>query len=174
MSSNIRYLYYAEGPCEKKLLEELKKVQAIISGRVNVFNAAQEALTPERLRLLSPNTIVIMLLDTDAGNYEILSNNIRLLKKNRNIKDIWLILQVNNLEEELMRVTDVREIKELIGCKSNKDFKSAFISEKNLIVKLLHHNMNFGRLWMSKPNGIYKDFVNNGWRIKRVDSLSSV
>ncbi len=174
MSSNIRYQYYVEGPCERKLLEELKKVQAVISGRVNVFNTAQEAFTPERLRLLSSNTIAIILLDTDAGNYEILSNNIRLLKMNRNIKDIWLIFQVNNLEEELMRVTDVREIKDLIGCKSNKDFKSAFISEKKLIVKLQHHNMNYGRLWMSRPNGIYKDFVNDGWRIKRVDSLSDL
>lgn len=171
MSGSIRYQYYVEGPCEKKILEELKKIQAVIAGRVNIFNAAQEAFTQERLRLLSSNTVAILLLDTDAGNYEILSKNIRLLKKNRNIKDVWLVLQVDNLEKELLRATDVREIKDLIGSKSNKDFKSAFLSEKNLMVKLIQHNMKYECLWTTEPNGIYKEFENDGWRIKRLDSF---
>ncbi len=174
MSSNIRYHYYVEGPCEKKLIDELKKVQAVISGPVNVFNAAQEEFSQQRLRVLSSNTIAIIILDTDAGNYEILSRNVRILKKNRNIKDIWLVLQVENLEKELLRVTDVKEIKDLIGSKSNKDFKTDFINEKNLLAKLMHHNMNYALLWASKPNGIYKEYKNDGYRIKRVDSLSSV
>lgn len=174
MSNNIRYHYYVEGPCEKKLIDELKKVQAVISGPVNVFNAAQEEFSQQRLRVLSSNTVAIIILDTDAGNYDILSRNVHILKKNRNIKDVWLVFQVENLEKELLRTTDVKEIKDLIGSKSNKDFKTDFINEKNLLVKLIHHNMNYAHLWASKPNGIYKNYDNDGYRIKRVESFSSI
>lgn len=172
MSRNIRYHYYVEGPCEKKLIDELKKVQAVISGQVNVFNATQEEFTAQRLRVLSTNTIAVIVLDTDVGNYEILSKNLRILKSNRNIKDVWLVFQVENLEKELLRATDVKEIKDLIGAKTNSEFKTNFINEKNLLSKLIHHSFNYSLIWATAPNGIYKSFKNDGYRIKRLDSLT--
>ena len=52
MRKNVRYHYYVEGNCEKKLIDEFKKQQLpIISGKIDVFNAVQEEFTNTRLRL---------------------------------------------------------------------------------------------------------------------------
>ena len=43
MRKNLRYHYYVEGQCERKLIDELKRQQLpIISGKIDVFNAVQE------------------------------------------------------------------------------------------------------------------------------------
>lgn len=42
MRKNVRYHYYVEGNCEKKLIDEFKKQQLpIIAGKIDVFNAIQ-------------------------------------------------------------------------------------------------------------------------------------
>ena len=73
----MRYHYYVEGNCEKKLIDEFKKQQLpIISGKIDVFNAVQEEFTNTRLRLLPENTVVILVFDTDTGIVEILNRNL--------------------------------------------------------------------------------------------------
>lgn len=61
----MRYHYYVEGNCEKKLIDEFKKQQLpIISGKIDVFNAVQEEFTNTRLRMLPENTVVILVFDS--------------------------------------------------------------------------------------------------------------
>ena len=167
MSSRKHYQYYVEGQCEKKLIDELKKHQLVIPGNVNVKNVTQEFLGPGHLRLLPPDTVVILLFDTDAGNPSILQKNMITLNKYRNIISVWCVCQVENLEAELVRATTVREVKALLGCQSNKDFKSSFISERYLLEKLNHHGFRLEALWSTSPGGTFSGIINDGWRIKK-------
>jgi len=167
MSKGDRYQYYVEGDCEKKLIGVFKeKKDMILPGKVEVFNVMQQRFTDTKLRLLSPGTIVILVFDTDKSDLKILKENIECLKKNTRIKDIWLVLQVNNMEDELIRATDIREIKDLLGCESNKDFKHCFIQEKNLYGKLQAHRFDFTSLWNSNADGEYSGYRNDGEKIK--------
>ena len=47
---------------------------------------------------------------------------------------------MKNLEDELIRSCDIRQIKELTGSKSNKDFKRDVIKDNSFHKKLLKHN----------------------------------
>ena len=167
MSRNEKYQFFVEGECEKKLIDELKKQQTmIVSGRVNVFNVTQNELPNALLANLSNRTVVILVFDTDRQDAITLRKNIQKLRKYRNVKDIWCVMQVRNLEDELVSATDVREIKELFDCKSNSDFKRDFLKEKKLMEKLKRHSFNFGLFWNKKPSGVFSEFENCGNRVK--------
>ena len=104
MSRAVRYQYFVEGKTEKRLIEELKRVGKMIrSGNVNVINVMQKKLPNHVLTNLVENTIVILVFDTDIKTTEILTENITRLKKCRGVKDIWCVMQVENLEDELIR-----------------------------------------------------------------------
>ena len=87
---------------------------------------------------------------------DILRPNIQFLKKHPNIKKIITIPQVTNLEEELSRCTNVHQIRQLINCKTNSEFKNAFIEEKRLYEKLQLHHFNFLKLWSEKPSEAFQ------------------
>ena len=166
MSSNRIYRYYVEGPDEEKLINVLKSdMKLIYSGRVEVINVVQKKLTELRLMQLKSNTVVVLIFDTDAGNVEILNYNIKLLNKCQQVKKIICIPQVGNLEDELIRSCDIRQIKELLDSQSNKDFKHDLIKEKNLALKLQGKNFDINRLWSNNPSNQYKDVKNNSREI---------
>lgn len=167
MSRAVRYQYFVEGKTEKRLIEELKRVGKMIrSGNVNVINVMQKKLPNHVLTNLVENTIVILVFDTDIKTTEILTENITRLKKCRGVKDIWCVMQVENLEDELIRSTDVHEIRELIGCKSNTDFKREVLREKRLMEKLNAHHFSLEKKWTTEPDLVFKQFENRGYRIK--------
>ena len=156
MSNTRRYQYFVEGETEKKLIEELKKERTLIlSGTVNVHNVIEKRFNNAIITNLHNNTIVILVFDTDKKETGILEENIRLLKKNRRVKEIWCVMQVENLEEELIRSTDIKEVKELIGCRSKKDFKRDFLKEKRLMTKLKEHNFSIEKIWTTQPSEEY-------------------
>ena len=64
--------------------------------------------------------------------------------------------QVTNLEEELIRCTDVRQVRQLLNCKTNSEFKNAFIEEKRLYEKLQSHHFDFEKLWAEKPGEAFQ------------------
>jgi hypothetical protein len=168
MRKNVRYHYYVEGNCEKKLIDEFKKQQLpIISGKIDIFNAIQEVFSNTRLRMLSENTVVILVFDTDTGIIETLYRNLEILKKHPHVKETWCVMQVHNLEDEIKRSTDVKEIKDLLGSKSNKEYKHDFIIEKNLYDKLKKHQFNFDRIWVTNPDNVFSVIKNCGEKIKK-------
>jgi exoribonuclease II len=75
-------------------------------------------------------------------------------------------MQVKDLEDELIRSTDVKRIKDLIGCRSDSDFKRDFLKEKRLIAKLREHSFDIDKMWVTTPSEEYTEFQSAGERIK--------
>ena len=166
--SRYRFQYFVEGDTEKKIIEEFKKEQSlIVSGTVNKFNVIEKIIPNAAITNLRSNTIAILVFDTDKKVVSILQENIIRLKRCKNIKEIWCVMQVDNLEDELIRATDVKQIKDLIGCRSNKDFKRDFLREKRLMIKLRNHHFQIDKMWVTDPSEEYKMFQNDGKRIIR-------
>jgi len=117
--------------------------------------------------MLSENTVVILVFDTDTGIIETLYRNLEILKKHPHVKETWCVMQVHNLEDEIKRSTDVKEIKDLLGSKSNKEYKHDFIIEKNLYDKLKKHQFNFDRIWVTNPDNVFSVIKNCGEKIKK-------
>ena len=165
---NYRYQYYVEGECEHKLISVFKEQKNIVlSGKIEVFNVTQDRFTNLRLRTISDRTIVILVFDTDKEITDIFRENLRILKKDSRIRAVWCVLQVNNLEDELKRSTNIKEIKELLSCPSNKEFKHYFLVEKRLFEKLRLHAFDLSKIWISHPKTGFSEIENDGWRIKQ-------
>ena len=118
------FQYYVEGDDEKRLIEVLKTDMClIIPGKVQILNVVQERLTDLKLRTLQDGTTLVFVFDTDVGDPAILNENIRKAKKSSNIKDVYCVPQVKNIEDELIRAMGLKNIEEFLKSKSKKDFK---------------------------------------------------
>ena len=94
------YQYYVEGQNEEKLISVLKtEMELVCPGKIDVLNVVQEELTTVRLMQLKPQTPVILVFDTDVGNIDIIKKNIDKLDKCRQVRQIWCITQVENIED---------------------------------------------------------------------------
>ena len=132
--------YYVEGEDEEKILSVLKTdLQLIIPGKISKFNAVQNKVTKARLMNLRPDTTVVLVFDTDTDNADILSENIKTLKAASMVRSIICVTQVRNLEDELVRSTDIRYIRELTGSKSDSDYKRDLIRMSDLAAVLVRH-----------------------------------
>ena len=106
--------------------------------------------------MLPPKTTVILIFDTDITETGTLRKNLDFLKSRPNIRRIITVPQVRNLEDELIRSTDVRHIRDLIGCSHDSSFKTAFIEEKRLFDKLQLHCFDMEKLWSCPPEEPFK------------------
>ena len=161
------YQYFVEGDDEKRLIEVLKTDMRLIQpGKIQVVNVVQERLTDLKLRVLSEGTILIFVFDTDAGNIDILNENIKKAKKSLRVKEVYCITQVKNIEDELIRSTDVKRIEELLGSKSKSEFKRDFIRERNLKQKLAAHSFDLSMLWCKEPQSPFDNISNDANKVK--------
>ena len=141
-------IYFAEGKCEERLLNALKEnPQKIQPGRVKVFNAVQNLLTKSQLVTIQSGTTVVLVFDTDVQNTEFLCENIRRLKTLCSKVRLVFLPQVLNLEDELVRCSEIKSVIELTHSKSNKDFKRDFCSMTNVRSVLDRVNLNVSTLW---------------------------
>ena len=87
----------------------------------------------------------------------------------RNVKKVILISQILNLEEELVYSTNMKQIKEFTKSKSNKEFKSDFLTmtDSNVPKKLNEVNFDIKRLWSRNATNRYKIFTNESELIKK-------
>lgn len=160
-------LYYVEGDDEKKLLDVLKTdLRLIKPGKIQKLNVTTQEITAARLRTLSRDTMVVLVFDTDAGNVEILMSNIRTLESCKAVSDVVIIPQVPNLEGELVRSCDIRNIKELLNSKTNGEFKSDIMSVSNLAKKLQDHKFDIQVFWSGIPTGAYQNIDNQAVKVK--------
>ena len=127
----------------------------------------QNVINQNRIRVLKPNTTVILVFDTDTGSTEILKQNIEFLEKQQSIKKVVCIPQVNNLEDELVRSCAIRSVKQLTNSESVAEFKSDFLKINNLKEKLNEKEFDFTKFWSSIPQGAFKDIANNSTEIKK-------
>ena len=167
MSIENKYQYFVEGDTEKKLLTELKREgNLIIPGTVRVFNVVQKRMSSAMLSSIPNNTTAILMFDTDTKKVDILMENLSKLGNNKSVKETWCVMQVENLEDELIRSTDIKEIKDLTDSRSNTDFKRDIIREKNLMTKLRNHNFDLAKMWVTEPSKEYVAIENKGVRLK--------
>lgn len=109
------YQYYVEGEDERSLLNTLKlDLRCIESGKIDKFNVIQSRFTTARMRTLKTGTTVVLVYDTDVEmNTKILDENIAFLKRQKGIKEVICIPQVRNLEDELVRACNIKNIVDL-------------------------------------------------------------
>lgn len=167
MRKNQYYQYYVEGEDEQKIIDMLKSdLQIIVPGKVQVFNMTQRRFTKLRLGNLKRGTNVVLVFDTDEGNLSILKENIKFLSQESIISEIICITQVRNLEDELKRSCSIGQIKELLGSRSNSDFKKDLIKEKNLVRKMKDSHFNFSMFWITNDTHKYKEIKNEAYKVK--------
>lgn len=168
MAQNKYYHYYVEGETDVKMVSTLKTdYQYILPGKVEKFNVIQQELNSNRTMGLKRGTVVILVFDTDTSNHDILDKNINFLKKQKNISKVICITQVENLEDELIRSCNIKQIKELSGSKSNRDFKTDMIKLGNLKKKLNDKCFNFQRFWNSSARNHFNYIKNEAEIIKK-------
>lgn len=144
MGRNKYYQYFVEGDDDKKIVDTLKtEMQLIIPGKVQKFNVVEKLLNNNHIMSLKEGTHVVLVFDIDTDNVEILKQNIRFLNTQKTVKEVICVMQVQNLEDELVRCCNIRQIKELTKSKSNKDFKTDVLHISNLEKRLKECGFDF-------------------------------
>ncbi len=162
-------IYYVEGPCEQQLLSALKETPAkLIPGKIKVFNVVQNLIPKSQMLSIQTGTTIVMVFDTDVAQTSTLKKNLELLARYCGKLKIVFLPQVLNLEEELVRCTDVKTVQELTKSASVKNFKSDFCKMKPVACRAMleRHKLNVERLWMTKAPKIYDFVCNNCAHIK--------
>lgn len=168
MAKNEIYQFYVEGEDEKRVIEALKKdMNSIVSGKVEVLNVIQKEIKIPRIRTLRTGTNVVLVYDTDVDGTDILESNIKLLKSSKHIKRIICVPQVKNLEDELVRATSVRQVMDILGSKTLKDFKRDLIKCTNLDKKLQDKEFDISRFWSEIPKNSFEKYGNDSKLIKK-------
>ncbi len=154
-----RIRYFVEGECEKKLIDEMKNASLIPSGKTIVLNVLTKKISYSRRIELGSGCIVVLVFDTDGEqNTTILKKNISILHKEVRAVKVLNLIQVRNLEDELIRSTDVKHIEELTNSRSADDFKSDFLKQRSCLAVLERHGFNLEKMWCSKPDGVFSEF----------------
>ena len=159
--------YYVEGEDDEKVVKVLKDdLKVIRPGRVQKMNIVQNVLTEMRLRTLLPGTMVVLVFDNDAGNINVLNENIRILNGYSAVSEVVIIPQVQNLEDELVRSCDIKTAEELLNSKSRSRFKSDIIKVTNLANKLQEHSFDINKFWIGRATFPYVGIPNQSDKVK--------
>lgn len=134
MSNNKIYHYFVEGDCEKKLIDELKKIEnkELVAGKVDVMNVIYERFSIAKLLTLEKNAIIILVYDIDVPQIEILKENLKTLAL-YGFKKIIHIQSINNFEDEIVYSTSINNINDFFKTNTAGDFKKRFIKHGNII-----------------------------------------
>ena len=165
---NNNCIYFVEGSCEKVLIDALKeKPTLIVPGRTKVFNAISNELTRSMLVTIQSGTTVVFVFDTDVEITERLKKNIKLVSTYCTGAKVVCLPQVLNLEDELVRCTDVSKAMELTGSKTLKDFKRDFCAMTNCRAVLTRHQLDVLKLWTQKVPEVFAFVSANSEEIKK-------
>lgn len=162
------YQYYVEGEDERSLLNTLKlDLRCIESGKIDKFNVIQSRFTTARMRTLKTETTVVLVYDTDVEmNTKILDENIAFLKRQKGIKEVICIPQVRNLEDELVRACNIKNIVDLTKSLTKADYKRDLINCSNLSDRLKKCKFDITKIWAEIPKNNFKKYGNDSEKIK--------
>ena len=150
------YQYYVEGEDERSLLNTLKlDLRCIESGKIDKFNVIQSRFTTARMRTLKTGTTVVLV-------YE----NIAFLKRQKGIKEVICIPQVRNLEDELVRACNIKNIVDLTKSLTKADYKRDLINCSNLSDRLKKCKFDITKIWAEIPKNNFKKYGNDSEKIK--------
>lgn len=89
------YMYILEGETEQKIINALKELGLIISGKVKVLNVLTKNIA-SIARSIKPSTNLVLVFDIDVlkNNSGVtisshFTKNLKLLKKTKNVKNIY-------------------------------------------------------------------------------------
>lgn len=168
MSKNAIYRYFVEGESEQILINALKTdLGLIVPGKVDILNVIQKKINKNWLRTMKPSTTVILVYDTDVEDVELLKKNIETLKKCAAVKDVWCIPQVKNLEDELVRACNIRNVMDLTGTRTLHDHKRAFINSSNQSQMIERNEFDIEKMWSKVPDDAFAQFGNDSEKIKK-------
>lgn len=163
-------IYYVEGPCEQQLISALKEApEKLIPGKTKVFNVVQNLIPKSQILSIQAGTTVVFVFDTDVPQTSNLKKNVELLNRYCRKLKIVFLPQVLNLEEELVRCTDVRTAMDLTKSESVRNFKTDFckMKAKECRAMLERHKLDHERLWMTKVPKAFGFIENNSFQIKK-------
>ena len=149
-------VYYCEGPCEEALIKALQQEPALVAaGRPRPLNVIQNVISNSLLLQIKQGTTVVFVFDTDKEITDKLQKSIELVKKHCPQSKIVFLIQVKNLEDELVRCTDVKKVTDLTQSQSVSNFKTAFCKTKDLRGLLERHQIDVGKLWTTNPPEVF-------------------
>ena len=130
---NKTVMYFCEGEDDLKLIDALKVLPyKILPGKSKKLNVVQTLIPKSVLVSIRPGTTVVFVFDTDViVNLDIVKKNITNIRKYCQGVTVVSLLQVKNLEDELVRCTTVKDVKELTKSKSLSNFKAEFKKMRN-------------------------------------------
>ncbi len=166
---NTRCIYFAEGDCEAQLLSALRlPPERILPGKVRVFNVIQNLIPKSQLLTLQAGMTVVFVFDTDTEQTEHLRQNIQRVQRYCRVR-LLTVTQVLNLEDELVRSTDVRSVQELTQSRSQHNFKSDFCRMKpeDCLAMLRRHHLDLQKLWAKEPPEAYGFVRQDGKAVKQ-------
>ena len=174
MKKYKHFLYLVEGECERKMVSILKSdMQSIRGGKVEICNVFYRPLSRAFLRTIESDCCVVLIFDTDLAdpNYDLFNRYLQLLSNSSQVREVVLIPQVHNFEEELVFSTDIKRIHDLLPSKGAQQFKNDFCSKRNdqLVKKLNEHQFSLDKMWSHQAEDKYVQLENSAYKIKLTD-----
>ena len=166
---NNKCIYYVEGPCEQQLIAPLKENPTkLIPGKIKVFNVIQNLIPKSQMLSIQTGTTVVLVFDTDVEQTAKLKKNLELLTRYCGELLIVFLPQVLNLEDELVRCTDVSSAADLTRSNSIRNFKTDFckLKVKDCRAMLDRHGLKTEKLWATKVPEAFSFVESNSSRIK--------
>ena len=158
--------YYVEGECEEKIINAFQhEVVGFLPGKIDVINPAEKIISKLRISQLKKGTIVVLVYDTDVANEKILEANVNSLKRSKNIKAIHHVQSVGNFEDEIVFASCISSIHEVFKTKSISEFKTKFITHKDIVSKLNSVGFDIDLIWTRNSKSFNK-YINQGDKIK--------
>lgn len=160
---SLQYVYLVEGQDEEHFIKLLKENDLIVNGKVYVKNLIQERISNVFLTRYKKNVIFILVYDTDVDKLDIFDANVK--KLNNIAKKMYHIQQVENLEDELLRSTKAKQVKEITKSKSNTNYKTDF--RKIKFSSLTDADFDIDLLWSCRPTNSFSKYLQNSNKIKK-------
>ena len=162
-------IYFVEDACEKQLIDALKaKPRQLTPGKVLVHNIIQEEIPRREINMIMSGTTVVFAFDTDVEKTDVLKKNVDRVKRYAEQIKIVYLAQVLNFEDEIIRATDVKRVRDLTRSESVSEFKSDFCRMKPTDCRssLERHHFDISKLWVTVPPAGFGFVQQNGDTIK--------
>ena len=114
-----------------------------------MYNVVQNLIPKSQMLSIQAGTTIALVFDTDVEQTAKLKKNLELLGRYCGKLHIVFLPQVLNLEDELVRCADVKNVSELTRSNSVRNFKTDFckLKVKDCRAMLERHGLNFEQLW---------------------------
>jgi hypothetical protein len=160
-------VYLVEGEDEEKIVSELKtELQVIRPGKIYVVNIVQEKLTKPRAATWGSNVDVVLVFDTDVRRTSHFDNNIAFLHRLKNVHEVIFVPQVRNLEDELLRSTTAKHIREITKSRTDEEWKGDLRKCRNLEQRLQDSGFDMQKFWNTLPYDDFADIPNQSDKIR--------